>query len=134
MVDRDWAVACVFRIFVVASWEVTTPEGRVKNEVKKQLKALGAYHFWAVQTGLGATTVDCLACFHGRFVGIETKAPGKKPTPRQEVVLTQIREAGGITLVIDSVAMARLLPEIIDDLGINRAPGKGAGHTGGTLA
>ena len=113
---------------------MTTPEGRVKNEVKKQLKALGAYQFWPVQTGMGATTVDCLACYQSYFIGIETKAPGKKPTPRQEVVLTQIREAGGITLVIDSVDMARLIPEIINDLGINRAPGKGAGHTGGTLA
>jgi len=91
-----------------------TPEGRVKNEVKKQLKLLGAYQFWPVQTGMGAKTVDCLACFRGHFIGIETKAPGKKPTPLQETTLTKIAVAGGISLVIDSVDMAKCLPELIN--------------------
>ncbi len=90
-----------------------TPEGRVKNEVKKQLKALGAYQFWPVQTGMGALTVDCLACLSGSFVAIETKAPGKKPTPRQAVTLTDITKAGGTALVIDSVDMAKRLHEYI---------------------
>jgi hypothetical protein len=94
-----------------------TPEGRVKNEVKKQLKAIGAYQFWPVQTGMGATTVDCLACVRGRFVAIETKAPGKTPTPLQETTLTKIAEAGGWALVIDSVGMAKSLPEILDARG-----------------
>jgi hypothetical protein len=93
---------------------VTTPEGRVKNEVKKQLKALGAYQFWPVQTGMGAVTLDCLACLSGRFIAIETKAPGKRPTPLQETTLTKIAEAGGVTLVIDSVDMAKLIPEILN--------------------
>jgi hypothetical protein len=90
-----------------------TPEGKVKLEVKKQLKALGAYQFWPVPTGMGATTVDCLACLAGRFLGIETKAPGKKPTPLQYLTLTKIAEAGGLAIVISSVAMAKSLPEII---------------------
>jgi hypothetical protein len=92
----------------------TTPEGRVKNEVKRQLKRLGVYQFWPVQTGMGAKTVDCLACLRGCFVAIETKAPGKKPTPLQWTTLTNIARAGGITLVIDSVDMAKLLPEVLD--------------------
>jgi hypothetical protein len=90
-----------------------TPEGRVKNEVKRQLKILGAYQFWPVQTGMGAAAVDCLACLAGWFLGIETKAPGKKPTPLQQITLTKIADAGGLALVIDSVAMAKQLPEII---------------------
>ena len=92
-----------------------TPEARVKAEVKKQLKALEAYQFWPVQTGMGAPTVDCLCCVRGRFVGIETKAPGKRPTPRQELTLTQIAESGGIALIIDSVDMAKLLPKLLHD-------------------
>ena len=96
---------------------MSTPEGKVKNAVKKQLKALGFYQFWPVQTGMGAKTVDCLACGGGRFVGIETKAPGKRPTPLQEVTLTKIAEAGGITLVIDSVDMAMSLPELLNVAG-----------------
>jgi hypothetical protein len=90
-----------------------TPEGRVKNEVKKQLKALGAYQFWPVQQGFGATTVDCLACLAGAFVAIETKAPGKKPTPLQLTTLEKIRISGGIPLVIDSISTAKQLPEVL---------------------
>jgi hypothetical protein len=91
-----------------------TPESKVKNEVKKQLKALNAYQFWPVQTGMGATTVDCLACLAGLFIAIETKAPGKKPTALQSLTLGKIVAAGGIAIVIDSVDMAKSLPEIID--------------------
>lgn len=90
-----------------------TPEGKIKVEVKKQLKALGAYQFWAVQSGMGARTVDCLACLHGRFLAIETKAPGKRPTALQTATLTTVAKSGGIAIVIDSVVMARCLPEII---------------------
>lgn len=92
---------------------MTTPEGRVKNEVKKQLKALGAYQFWPVQTGMGAKTVDCLACLQGQFVAIETKAPGRKPTPLQLVTLSCIAVARGLTLVIDSVDEAKKLPDLL---------------------
>jgi hypothetical protein len=90
------------------------PEAKVKREVKKQLKALGAYQYWPVTQGFGATTVDCLACLAGAFVAIETKAPGKKPTPLQLTTLERIRISGGISLVIDSVDMAKSLPETIN--------------------
>jgi protein involved in polysaccharide export with SLBB domain len=39
----------------------------------------------------------------GRFMGLEVKLPGEKPSPRQEVVLHRIREAGGIGEVVSSV-------------------------------
>lgn len=60
-----------------------TPEGKVKVKVKNLLNAYGCYHFWPVQTGMGARTLDCLGCHNGRFFAIETKAPGKKMTEQQ---------------------------------------------------
>lgn len=99
-----------------------TPEGRVKAEVKKQLKLLGAYQFWPVQTGMGVTTLDCLAILDGLPLAIETKAPGKKLTPRQEIVINAIRKSGGIALVIDSVDMAKRLH---DHIAIARAESTG---------
>jgi hypothetical protein len=63
---------------------------------------------------MGARTLDCLACLGGRFIAIETKAPGKKPTPLQETTINQIAISGGITLVIDSVALAKCIPELIN--------------------
>jgi hypothetical protein len=77
-----------------------TPEGRVKDKVKRLLKKHGAYQFWPVQMGYGAATLDCLGCHNGHFFGIETKAPGKKPTPRQRLTMDDMREANGAVFVI----------------------------------
>jgi pyruvate-formate lyase-activating enzyme len=63
-----------------------TPEGKVKTRVKNMLNAYGAYHFWPVQTGMGARTLDCLGCHNGRSFAIETKAPGKKMTEQQKAI------------------------------------------------
>ena len=84
-------------------------EKTVKLAVRKRLKELGAFQFWPVVIGLGETTVDCLGCYKGRMFGIETKAPGKKPTMRQQHTLEKIRAAGGIGLVIDTPEQARAL-------------------------
>jgi hypothetical protein len=51
--------------------------------------------------GYGSHTLDCLGCHNGRFFGIETKAPGKKPTARQQQVIDQIRCATGTAFVVD---------------------------------
>lgn len=80
---------------------MTTPEGRVKAKVKKAINELPrSYMFWPVQTGLGATTLDCLACINGWFVAIETKAVGNKMTPRQKVVAEQICKSRGLAYCV----------------------------------
>lgn len=88
-----------------------TPEGRVKKMVKKALDMLGAdcWRFMPVQTGFGSPALDYLLSVRGRFVAIETKAPGKKLTPLQEGTKAAIEAAGGIVLVVwdeDSLALA----------------------------
>lgn len=83
-----------------------TPEGKVKENIKKWLKAQGAYFFMPVQTGYGAATLDILVCYKGKFIGIEVKAPGKKPTKRQELCMNEIRAAGGYAIWVDSAKQA----------------------------
>lgn len=80
-----------------------TPEGKIKKEVKKILSHFGdqVYVFMPVQTGYGPKTLDFLGCFNGKFFSIETKAPGKKPTPLQEITINSILNAGGTIFVID---------------------------------
>jgi hypothetical protein len=80
-----------------------TPEGRVKKEVSKYLKDHGIYYFMPVQTGYGATTLDYLCCWRGRFVGIECKAGKNKLSARQTLVGEQIRAAGGHTFIVDDI-------------------------------
>lgn len=78
-----------------------TPEGRVKAKVKRILEKHGAYFFMPVQSGYGAKTLDFLVCVCGRFVGIETKAPGKQPTDLQKMHMREIEDAGGRCFVVD---------------------------------
>ena len=79
---------------------MSTPEGKVKARVKKILKIAGAYQHWPVQTGYGAACLDCHGCYNGIYFAIETKAPGKHPTPRQEITMEDVRNAGGYVLVV----------------------------------
>ena len=81
-----------------------TPEGRVKARVKRGLKTLPLeYEFWPVQTGLGAATLDCLMCYRGRFIAIETKSTGKKLTERQHITRDRIAAAGGLVYVVNGL-------------------------------
>lgn len=82
-------------------------EKTVKAAVKKRLNSLGAYHHWPVQMGMGEVCLDCHGCYDGLYFAIETKAPGKKPTLRQEITIARIRAAGGLVYVVDSVEDAR---------------------------
>lgn len=101
-----------------------TPEGKVKRAVKKVLAHYadyyGMYEFWPVQTGYGAATLDCLVTFQGRSLFIETKAPKKHPTERQEACIAQIVRAGGIVLVIDTENQ-ELLRDILEKIRTGRS-------------
>ena len=78
-----------------------TPEGKVKAKVKRLLARYPVYSHWPVQTGYGSPTLDCIVCAAGHFFAIETKAPGKKPTPRQEQTIKAMRDAGALVFIID---------------------------------
>lgn len=80
-----------------------TPEGKVKADVKKVLTKYGEEldAFWPVQNGMGSPALDCIVCYLGQHIEIETKAPGKKPTPRQEITIAKKEKAGAKVFVID---------------------------------
>jgi Holliday junction resolvase len=79
-----------------------TPEAKVKKVVVQQLKDMGAYYFYPVTGGYGASGVpDIVGCYRGTFFGIECKAGKNKPTPLQEKNLKHIAETGGVALVVN---------------------------------
>lgn len=96
---------------------MTTPEGLVKDAIKKLLQSRNVYMFWPVVGTYGKKTVDCLACYKGIFLAIEAKAHGKKPTTNQKATLDEIIAAGGFTVVEDDVDCISLLytMELIDE-------------------
>lgn len=88
----------------------TTPEGRVKAAVKRLLKERGIWHFMPVAGPFSAHGVpDFVCCWQGRFLGVETKAPGKRSgtTVNQNRVLQEILDHGGLSLVVDDVQQLR---------------------------
>jgi len=89
---------------------MSTPEGKVKAAIKKDIRKLGAYECWVVPFGMGKSGVpDLLLCYEGLFIGIELKAPGRRgeknrgATPRQMLNLRSIRDNGGYAAIVDSV-------------------------------
>lgn len=78
-----------------------TPEAKVKRHVSLILKrADKVYYFMPVQTGYGSPTLDYLGSSRGRAFAIETKAPGKKPTVRQEAIIKEMESVGMKVFVI----------------------------------
>lgn len=89
-----------------------TPEGRVKAAVKKYLTEIGAWFCMPATGGFGKSGVpDFLVCHLGRFIGIETKAPGKRNnlTSMQHREIMEIHKAGGAAVVIDDVQQLKEL-------------------------
>ncbi len=79
------------------------PESKVKDDVKAYLEKIGAYWYMPVPVGFGRPTLDFLVCWRGRFIGIETKAPGKHATTQQKMTIKQIQAAGGEAWTIHSL-------------------------------
>jgi hypothetical protein len=90
-----------------------TPEAKVKAKVKKVLNDIGAYYAMPATGGYGSSGVpDFLICHHGKFVAVECKANGGKPTALQLKHLDDIRKAGGIALLIDETTVENLRKEL----------------------
>lgn len=81
---------------------MATPEKKVKDKVKKLLGEYGAYYFMPTTGGYGKSGVpDIVACLRGKFIGIECKANGGKPTALQEKNLADIMSVGGFAVLVD---------------------------------
>ena len=93
----------------------TTPEVKVKKKIHATLKAHGAYavnYIGGMHANNG--TPDILACYRGRFIGIEAKAGKNKPTDLQTSNLRTIDEAGGLALVINETNVDTLASYLIN--------------------
>lgn len=80
----------------------STPEVKVKKQIRKMLDEAGAYYAMPIGTGYGNSGVpDFLICHRGRFIAVEAKAGNNKPTALQELHMARIRSNGGTALVIN---------------------------------
>lgn len=87
----------------------STPEGKVKARVKRVLADLNAYYTMPLGTGFGNSGVpDFVVCYRGKFIGIECKANGNKPTALQLKHLKDIQDCGGLALIVDETNINQL--------------------------
>jgi len=79
-------------------------EKSIENKIKSYLKSKGAYYVKYFGNQFSQVGVpDILACYKGRFIGIEVKNEKGKTSPLQDINLQQIKNAGGYSLVARSV-------------------------------
>ena len=79
-----------------------TPEKKVKVKVVAILKEFGAYYFYPVTGGYGASGVpDIVGCYNGKFFAVECKAGKGKTTALQDKNIAQILACGGKANVVN---------------------------------
>ena len=79
-----------------------TPEGKVKEVVKKFLKEKGIYYIMPATGGYGSSGApDIVVCHKGKFYGLEVKSGENKPTALQMDNLNRIEKNGGYAIVIN---------------------------------
>jgi hypothetical protein len=80
----------------------STPEAKVKKQIRAILDGYGAYYAMPIGSGYGNSGVpDFLVCYKGWFIGIEAKAGKGTTTALQDLNLDKIKKAGGLTLIIN---------------------------------
>jgi hypothetical protein len=102
-----------------------TPEGKVKADVKRQLKKLRDEHGPRIKWVMPVAgrfgkkgQADFTLCVNGWYVEIETKANGGRPTDMQSGELDATTAANGIALVLDETnvkQLTRILTVILND-------------------
>jgi Holliday junction resolvase len=79
-------------------------ESTIVHKIITFLKSRGFFVFKTHGNGIQMSGLpDILACKDGRFIALEVKQPGKKPTKLQLHRIHQIIVAGGIAACVTSV-------------------------------
>jgi Holliday junction resolvase len=78
----------------------STPEAKVKANVRKLLDELKIYHFMPPANGFGRAGIpDIIGCMDGHFVAIECKAGKGTTTALQGRELNAILNSGGTVFI-----------------------------------
>lgn len=90
-----------------------TPEGKIKEKVREALRQYGAYYLQPVQFGMGGAGLDfhCGMRVRQLHVGfyVETKDRDKPLTPRQQLLVDNLREMKArVFIVNDEVTLGEL--------------------------
>lgn len=95
-------------------------ESAIIKKIRRKLKEDYGRDLYIFKTHGGADQIrglpDLIGCYHGYYVAMEVKVPGKDATPLQALTIKQIKAAGGFATVVHSYE------EVVDFLAIVPAP------------
>lgn len=86
-------------------------EREIVTAILRYLKTRPRCFAWKTHGGMYGTAgiPDIIACIDGRFFAFEVKQPGGRLTRLQEVTLGKIADAGGLAVMVTSVAEVKEL-------------------------
>lgn len=76
------------------------PEAVFSSKFRKRVEALPKT--WAAKIVMSSKsgTPDWLLCVNGKFIGVELKMRGNGPTKLQQYQIKEIKNAGGLAIVV----------------------------------
>ena len=92
-------------------------ERDIVTAIKKYLALLGSdVFFWKEHGSVYGTNgvPDIICCYKGRFLGLECKLPGGRPTKLQKRAIEKINRAGGVACRVESVEDVKRVIERVD--------------------
>lgn len=86
-------------------------EKEIVAAILRHLRTLPRCFTWKEHGGMYGTAgiPDIIACIDGRFFAFEVKQPGGRLTRLQETTIAKIEAAGGVALMVTSVAEVKAL-------------------------
>jgi len=107
-----------------------TPEGKVKDQVKKLLDAYdiqpaskagtfenaAGWYYMPVQAGYGVRVVDFIGHYRGIFWACEAKVRGKNPTGFQKLQIDAISCSGGSVFIVDGPETLKNFEEWLEEI------------------
>jgi hypothetical protein len=93
-----------------------TPEGKVKDRIKKYLKEKKIYYIMPATGGYGSSGApDIVVCHKGKFYGLEVKSGVNKPTELQLDNLNRIEDNGGYAFVVNETNTDAIMETYFND-------------------
>ena len=88
-------------------------EKEVVDSIKDYLKTIPNIFYWKEHGGQFGTAgiPDLIICYKGRFIALEVKRPGGKPTLLQKITLNKIEKAKGIAKIVTSLEQVKAIIE-----------------------
>jgi hypothetical protein len=80
-------------------------EAALIQKIRKYLATVPECFFWKEHGGQYGTAgiPDLIVCYKGKFIALEAKVGKNQPTRLQAATIKQIRNAGGVAVVVRSL-------------------------------